>query len=764
MTPTRVLVLEGGTTQALACVRALGRAGHTVFVAGIERRPLAAWSRSCSDRYRLADDTLPAFAALRGWAVERGVQIVLPQGERSCILSNLQRDDWEAQGITVGCGPADLLLRAFDKPRTLELAEACGVRVPPRHVPISLADGRTAAEELGYPVVVKPRFSHFWEQGRFISGTGSRYAHDAAELEASLRAGRQGALWPLIQGFVPGTGKGVFALCDHGTPVAWFAHERLRDVRPSGSGSSLRRSIPIDPRLQEPAARLLASLGWHGPVMVEFRDDGTSEPCLIEVNGRFWGSLELAVASGVDFPNLWLRLLRGEHLEPPPRYKTGVTQRWVWGDMLRVGHILKGRPAGYPGPFPTLVGGLREIVGPQPPGTQSETWRADDRWPALGEWVQGAGDLLRAIRRRYRLRAAAATAVDPAVRDEEPVRVLMITNAWPQPGQPQTTHFIKRQAEYLRRAGVDVEVLHFRGQRRPWKYALAWFRARRRLMFGRHDLVHAQFGQSGLLALPTRLPLVVTYRGNDLLGVVGPNGKYTRSGRILQWLARMVARGADAVVVVSDHMKGHLPTSVRATVLPSGLDFSLFRPVPRADARRDLGVPLDRRLVLFAGNPADARKRYGLAKQAVDWLSRTLPSELIVAWGVPHTDMPRLMSACDVLVFTSMQEGSPNVVKEALACDLPVVSVHVGDVAERLRGIEGCELCPDERPEAIAAALARVLDRGQRIAGRQAVTHLDETAITAQLIELYQSVLHRSPRPTHPTPATPRVGEVPYAG
>ncbi len=149
MTPTRVLVLEGGTTQALACVRALGRAGHTVFVAGIERRPLAAWSRYCSDRYRLADDTLPAFAALRGWAVERGVQIVLPQGERSCILSNLQRADWEAQGITVGCGPADLLLRAFDKPRTLELAEACGVRVPPRHVPISLADGRTAAEELG---------------------------------------------------------------------------------------------------------------------------------------------------------------------------------------------------------------------------------------------------------------------------------------------------------------------------------------------------------------------------------------------------------------------------------------------------------------------------------------------------------------------------------------------------------------------------------------------------------------------------------------
>jgi glycosyltransferase involved in cell wall biosynthesis len=340
----------------------------------------------------------------------------------------------------------------------------------------------------------------------------------------------------------------------------------------------------------------------------------------------------------------------------------------------------------------------------------------------------------------------------------------MITSGWPRPGQPQTTHFIKRQAEFLRAAGVDVDVLHFRGARRPWNYALGWLRARRRLLFGRYDLVHAQFGQSGLLALPTRLPLVVTYRGSDLLGIVGPGGKYTRSGRFLQWLTKMVARRADAVVVVSDHMRRHLPASVRATVLPSGLDLSLFRPLPRTAARRDLGLPPDRRLVLFAGDPALPRKRYGLAQQAVEWLNRSLPAELIVAWGVPHTDMPRMMSACDVLVFTSMQEGSPNVVKEALACDLPVVSVPVGDVAERLRGIEGCELCPDERPETIAAALARVLERGQRVAGRQAVTQLNETAMTAQLMELYQSVLRRPPVGAHPAQATPLVREVPHAG
>jgi glycosyltransferase involved in cell wall biosynthesis len=114
---------------------------------------------------------------------------------------------------------------------------------------------------------------------------------------------------------------------------------------------------------------------------------------------------------------------------------------------------------------------------------------------------------------------------------------------------------------------------------------------------------------------------------------------------------------------------------------------------------------------------------------------------LIVAWRIPHAEVPLYMSAADALLFTSMQEGSPNVVKEALACNLPVVSVAVGDVAERIQAIEGCELCQDERPEAIAAALERVLRRGQRINSREAVRNLDENLITKRVINIYQGVL-----------------------
>ncbi len=125
-TPARILVLDGHTTQALASVRALGRAGHTVFVASAQRRPLAAWSRYCAGRFRLAGDTPEAFAALRAWAPARGIQIVLPHRERSCVLCSRERAQWEAAGITVGCGPSDMLLRAFDKGRTLERARTAG--------------------------------------------------------------------------------------------------------------------------------------------------------------------------------------------------------------------------------------------------------------------------------------------------------------------------------------------------------------------------------------------------------------------------------------------------------------------------------------------------------------------------------------------------------------------------------------------------------------------------------------------------------------
>src|SRR5438128_797682 len=222
-----------------------------------------------------------------------------------------------------------------------------------------------------------------------------------------------------------------------------------------------------------------------------------------------------------------------------------------------------------------------------------------------------------------------------------PIRVLMITSGYPQPGQPHTQQFVKRQAEFLRVAGVEVEVFDFRRRPKLRHYVTGWTRVRSRLRAGRYDLLHAQFGARGLLAL---------------------------------------------------------------------------------------------------------RKRFPLAQRAMELLNQSLPAELIVGWGVLHTDMPYYMNACDALVFTSVQEGSPNAVKEALACNLPVVSVAVGDVPLRLHGVAECEVCADDRPETIAAGLERVLRSGRRSNGRDALKDLDEASLTAKVIDVYRSVLTNSPR------------------
>jgi len=325
------------------------------------------------------------------------------------------------------------------------------------------------------------------------------------------------------------------------------------------------------------------------------------------------------------------------------------------------------------------------------------------------------------------------------------LRVLMITSEWPTDAA-HTAHFVSRQFRFLRAAGVDVDVFHFRGSKQPLRYLAAWAALRIRMWMRRYDLVHAQFGQSGALAFPTELPLVVTFRGSDVFGIIGRDGRPTWAGRLLQWLSRCVARRADAAILVSEHLRQYLSDAGRMHIVPSGLDLRLFRRIPQDEARAQLGWPTGGRRILFVGDPADPRKRYDLARRAVDVLNRTVAAELVVGWRVPHDEMPFYMNACDALVFTSRQEGSPNAVKEALACDLPVVAVPVADVPMRLRGIPGCEVCANEAPETIAAALERTLQRGERLRGRgrEAACQLDERLLTERVIDIYRLALARS--------------------
>ncbi len=326
-----------------------------------------------------------------------------------------------------------------------------------------------------------------------------------------------------------------------------------------------------------------------------------------------------------------------------------------------------------------------------------------------------------------------------------PIRVLMITSQWPSLERPYAVPFLVQQVNFLRRAGVEVDVFSFRGAQKPLNYLRAWKRLRRQLDPSRYDLVHAQFGQSALLPWPRQMPLVVTFHGDDILGEKVYGGRATLGGMLLQRLSQLISLRADAVIIVSDQMRDHIPSSVPLHLLPTGVDLDSLPSMSEEAARRQLGLPLNEKLVLFVGNPEDPYKRYELARQAVDILNQKIPARLILGWKMTHRDILVLMHACNAFVMTSFQEGSPTVVKEALACNLPIVSVVVGDVVLRLRGVEGCEVCSDDTPETIAASLERVLRRGLRTNGRESVKELDEKVLAERLIGIYRSVMKKSP-------------------
>lgn len=321
----------------------------------------------------------------------------------------------------------------------------------------------------------------------------------------------------------------------------------------------------------------------------------------------------------------------------------------------------------------------------------------------------------------------------------------MLTSVWPTPEHAERAPFVVRQARFLRKQGVDLDVFHVDGRKNPVKYMGAWAKVQRLVARGSYDLIHAQWAQAALPSLPARLPLVVTFRGSDVEGIVNANQRYTASGWALHKIAWSVARAADQAILVARRLERHLPRR-DYHVIPSGLDFGLFQPGPQSEARARLGLAPGRRHILFAASPNNPVKRYGLAREVVERLDPGYRAELVVAAGVEPTRMPLYMNACDALLLTSSHEGSPNVVKEALACNLPVIATDVGDVRERIGDVEGCACCASDDPQTLAAALAMVLDRGRRIRGSEAVANLDESVLTRKVIGVYQRALTRSSR------------------
>lgn len=323
--------------------------------------------------------------------------------------------------------------------------------------------------------------------------------------------------------------------------------------------------------------------------------------------------------------------------------------------------------------------------------------------------------------------------------------VLVVTNMWPHEGNPGYGIFVRRQVDSLVEAGIACDVLFVRGHRSPLAYALAALR------LGvwnlrpprRYRLLHGHGGETALaIRCFLRAPVLVSYCGDDLLGTPGADGVVRTGSRLRRAVQRGHARSLSASITKSEEMQQALPGSIRARnhVIPNGVDTAVFAPVSREDARRALGWDLDQPVALFAADPAVERKRHWLAAAACEAAAARLPGlRLHVAANVSPDQMPMLMSAADCLLLTSAIEGSPNVVKEALMCDLPVVATDCGDVRQLLASVEPSSVCVDD-PAALADGLVACMEPRRRSNGRAVSSWLTQEAVAARVIALYEQL------------------------
>ncbi len=385
-----VLVLDGNQNQAVASVRSLARAGHAVYAAEAAPWSKAGWSRASHGSFRYpapknnVDDFIVAIVA---FVRQHPGTLVLPMTEATTLPVSSHREALISASARLVLPDHREVLRAFDKDETTRLAASLGIRVPQTVTVANLEQARELARSVRYPVVLKPRSSEeLSTSGKIRTGGRPHYARNAAQFEAAYTDVGSRSSAVVVQEFVAGEGTGYFALLHYGELRAEFAHRRIRDVYPTGSGSAVRVSVEPDPEIRRCSLSILSALHWHGVAMVEYRKQAGSPPVFMEVNGRFWHSLALACYAGVDFPALLARMAEQGDIEPSMGYRSGVRCRWLLGDARHLAEVLKGPPRGYPGTYPGRLRTLFDVLTPIR-GTYHDLFQWSDPLPEAGDWL-----------------------------------------------------------------------------------------------------------------------------------------------------------------------------------------------------------------------------------------------------------------------------------------------------------------------------------------------------------------------------------------
>jgi predicted ATP-grasp superfamily ATP-dependent carboligase len=385
-----VFVTDGDQRATLALVRGLGREGIAVTVGSDGATSLAGSSRYCAKKVRYPSplEHMEAFqTALVDEMLNGRYRVLFPMSDITMLLVAQMRQALTPL-VRLPIPNLNQIELAQDKRHIVLLALQLGIACPETFL---LREGESLADvarRVCYPVVIKPRFSRFLRNGKWVFGN-VQYAHDAEALAARYHESHRQIPEPLVQEKIEGEGRGVFLLVWNGELKAAFCHRRLREKPPWGGVSVYRESIPSDNELMEKSFALLRALGWQGPAMVEFKMDRRGGPAkLMEVNGRFWGSLQLAIDAGINFPLLLYRLANGEDVPAQFNYRIGVKSRWLLGDLdhlwIRLTHF--GEANGFSRYDTSKLRACLNFMKVYERDLHYEVFRFEDQGPGWYEW------------------------------------------------------------------------------------------------------------------------------------------------------------------------------------------------------------------------------------------------------------------------------------------------------------------------------------------------------------------------------------------
>ncbi len=381
----KILVLDANQRSALAVTRSLGRLPDVqVTTADACDQALAGCSRySHAYLQSPSPDVSPReyLQWLKAVSETTAYNLVMPVAEitSQLILMNLD----QLPGVRIPFADYRTVMKLADKGQLMALAADLGIPIPSSRY-FAAADQLDPAAVTQFPVVLKPCVSRFFTGERWVS-TQVHIIYSVEQLRVLLSdLSYLHAIPFMLQSYIPGKGAGVFCLYQRGRMLASFAHRRLREKPPEGGVSVLSESCYPEAQLLDYARQLLDAVGWHGVAMVEFRVTPEGQAYLMEVNTRFWGSLQLAIDAGVDFPRILWDVEQGLLIKTTPgEYREGQRLRWLLGDLDSLYLFLRGTAS--PG---DKCRRILDFVTPRFRHSRHEINRLDDMGPAWCELKQ----------------------------------------------------------------------------------------------------------------------------------------------------------------------------------------------------------------------------------------------------------------------------------------------------------------------------------------------------------------------------------------